>query len=166
MSYNVSNMKDFKICKTDYVNTRDPVELVLSRLREHGCNPRQSRSKPGQWSAKCPAHGDKRASLSLGTGDEGRALVNCHRGCSIGAVVTALRLRQCDLFPHDDQGRRVSDLHFGSLKVAIDKHATLINGEHVATYHYVHADGMMAFVIARYHTSKGKQIFPFRRGRT
>ena len=55
------------------------VELVLDRLTEAGCLPR--RSGPS-WSAKCPAHDDKSPSLSVSEGSDGRALVNCHAGCS------------------------------------------------------------------------------------
>jgi hypothetical protein len=144
----------------------DPVELVLARLRELGRNPRQSYSKPGQWSARCPAHDDRRPSLSVGTGDDGRALMNCKKGCGIGAVTTALGLRLSDLHPHDYQGRPVSSLHYGTLKVAIDAQAERIGGEHVATYPYDYADGRKAFVVVRYQTAKGKQIFPFRQNRT
>jgi hypothetical protein len=144
----------------------DPVELVLARLDEGGCNPRQSRSRSGQWSAKCPAHDDRRPSLSLGVGDDGRALMDCKRGCAIEAVVAALGLRLLDLYRHDHQGRSISSLHYGSLQRAVDAQAKLIGGEHVTTYHYAYADGWEAFVMARYHTAKGKEFFPFRRDRT
>ena len=36
---------------------------------------------PGQYSAKCPAHDDKTASLSVGKGRDNRIVVHCHAGC-------------------------------------------------------------------------------------
>ena len=38
-----------------------------------------------QYSARCPAHDDKRASLSISTGNDGRILLHCHAGCDISA---------------------------------------------------------------------------------
>ena len=43
------------------------------------------------WSASCPAHDDKTPSLSISEGDDGRALVYCHAGCSQDEVIDALR---------------------------------------------------------------------------
>jgi putative DNA primase/helicase len=70
----------------------DPVELVLSML------PDAKRSGEG-WAAKCPTHDDKNPSLSVSRGDEGRALVKCHAGCSTKEVCDALGIRVADLFP-------------------------------------------------------------------
>lgn len=76
-----------------------PLDLVLSRLRS---------VKPAgqQFSAPCPAHDDRRASLSIGLGRDGRVLLYCHAGCSIDEIVRALGLKITDLFPHDDRGDR------------------------------------------------------------
>jgi len=51
------------------------------------------------WQARCPAHEDGRASLSLSTGNDGRALLHCHAGCSAGAIVGAIGLTLADLMP-------------------------------------------------------------------
>lgn len=50
------------------------------------------------WEARCPAHEDRRASLSVTEGDEGRVLIRCHAGCSAEAVVAAKGLALADLF--------------------------------------------------------------------
>jgi hypothetical protein len=50
------------------------------------------------WSAGCPAHDDRHASLSVGEGNDGRILVKCHAGCSIEEIVGALGLELKDLF--------------------------------------------------------------------
>jgi hypothetical protein len=51
------------------------------------------------WSARCPAHDDRRASLSIAEGDDGRVLLKCHAGCSTAAVLRAVGLELRDLFP-------------------------------------------------------------------
>jgi hypothetical protein len=50
-----------------------------------------------RWMAKCPAHEDRTASLSIRDAD-GRVLICCHAGCSAGDVVTATGLSLSDLF--------------------------------------------------------------------
>lgn len=69
-----------------------PVELLLSKL------PSAKPSGNG-WSAKCPAHDDDRASLSVSAGDDGRALVKCFAGCTAEAVCGAVGLKLRDLMP-------------------------------------------------------------------
>jgi hypothetical protein len=46
---------------------------VLERL--------DARPYAGGWIARCPAHDDRHASLSIGMGDPGRLLLFCHSGC-------------------------------------------------------------------------------------
>lgn len=57
------------------------------------------------WIARCPAHDDRTASLSLAEGDDARVLLHCFGGCHTGAVVQAVGLTLSDLFPE-----RVRDL--------------------------------------------------------
>lgn len=47
---------------------------------------------------RCPAHDDRTASLSVGRGDEGRILLHCHAGCSLGDILTTAGLDPRDLF--------------------------------------------------------------------
>jgi len=74
----------------------DPVQRILTALREHGHEPRKAGAG---WCCRCPAHDDRNPSLSIHAGDDGRALVNCHAGCSPEAVCGAVGLRLADLFP-------------------------------------------------------------------
>jgi hypothetical protein len=74
-----------------------PAERVLERLE------RVKRSGEG-WIASCPAHEDRHASLSIGVGDDGRALVKCFAGCSVDDVVRALGLEMRDLYPEGGGG--------------------------------------------------------------
>ncbi len=70
----------------------DPFELVLSRLSDVQRNGDEA-------TARCPAHDDKHASLSIGVGDDGRVLLHDFAGCSVEQIVAALGLTVADLFP-------------------------------------------------------------------
>ncbi len=59
------------------------------------------------WVARCPAHGDREASLSIGQGDDGKILVNCFAGCDPERIVEALGLTMADLFTNDGRGSRI-----------------------------------------------------------
>ena len=76
------------------------VDEFLSRLdqvkpSEHG------------WTARCPAHDDRHASLTVAEGANGRVLVRCHAGdgCSVDAIVAAVGLATADLFEGDNGDR-------------------------------------------------------------
>ncbi|MDQ3380550.1 MAG: hypothetical protein M3546_09540, partial [Actinomycetota bacterium] len=58
---------------------------------------RVKRSGKG-WTARCPAHGDSHASLSVGEGDDGRILLKCHAGCTAQEIVAVLGIEMRDLF--------------------------------------------------------------------
>jgi hypothetical protein len=73
------------------------MELVLTALRERGHTPKRS----GQgWSSTCPAHQDTSPSLTINTGDDGRALLKCHANaeCDHKAICAAIGLQPADLF--------------------------------------------------------------------
>lgn len=70
----------------------DPVAVLLDRLEG-------VRTSGRGWDARCPGHEDRHASLSIAAGDDGRALLTCHAGCSAEAVVEALGLGMADLYP-------------------------------------------------------------------
>jgi hypothetical protein len=50
------------------------------------------------FTAKCPAHDDRQASLSVGEGCDGRVLLYCHAGCTIHDIVASLGVELRDLF--------------------------------------------------------------------
>jgi putative DNA primase/helicase len=89
---------------------------------------------PAHGSAKCPAHDDSKASLTYRQGDDGKALVHCHAGCSFAAIIDAL-------------GLKTEDLNGG-------------NGHHagrriVATYPYRNEAGVLLFEVVRFDEPKG-----------
>lgn len=52
-----------------------------------------------EWAAKCPAHDDRNASLSVGEGDDGRPLLFCHAGCTFEAIAAAVGMGRGDFAP-------------------------------------------------------------------
>ena len=45
----------------------------------------------GSWMARCPAHKDRKPSLSISASNDGKVLVHCHAGCDQRDVIAALR---------------------------------------------------------------------------
>lgn len=114
--------------------TASPLDAVIAALRNHGCNPRQSRD--GQWNSRCPnqaahARGDRNPSLSIGVGLGDRALVHCQTGCPPEVVAEALGLRLPDLFPPPAVNGN------GSRKRVVDR------------YDYVDTSGKLVFQVER-----------------
>ena len=72
------------------------VHDVLSRLQG-------VKGGGGQWSARCPAHDDKRQSLSISHGKDGQVLLKCHAGCTVESITSALGIEVKDLFQHQEQ---------------------------------------------------------------
>jgi hypothetical protein len=52
-----------------------------------------------RWLARCPAHDDKRPSLSVREIDGERTLVHCWAGCAVGDVLAAVGLTLEALYP-------------------------------------------------------------------
>jgi putative DNA primase/helicase len=108
------------------------LDLVVQRLKEHNCSPTE------HGTATCPAHDDKRASLTFKAGDKG-VVLHCHAGCSQAAVVEALGLKMGDLF--DDasgNGKR----------------------REVASYDYTDETGKLLFQVVRFEPKDFRQRKP------
>jgi putative DNA primase/helicase len=75
------------------------LESVLARLE---------RAKPvsGGFMARCPAHPDDTASLSVSAGNDGRVLLFCHAGCQVEDILRAVDLEMAELFPVLDRAQR------------------------------------------------------------
>lgn len=85
-----------------------------------------TRALGGRWhgrygSARCPAHDDKRPSLSIAEGDDGRLLCHCHAGCEFASIMAGLGDRgladqlsqesDCNKLPGGDRSARsIADL--------------------------------------------------------
>lgn len=71
-------------------------DLITSRLEG------VRRTGPGRWVARCPAHKDRHASLSVRELDDGRTLLHCFAQCEVWSIVGAIGLEMTDLFPPRD----------------------------------------------------------------
>lgn len=113
-----------------------------------------SRVKPSgarQWMARCPAHEDGTASLSIKEGNDGRVLLNCHAMCQTATVVAAI-------------GLSMSDLYAQPLTKSAPTSVTPVERPAlVKTYDYVNADGELQFQACRFRKADGKKEFRQRR---
>lgn len=108
---------------------------MMQRLEAGGFKPRRTGASN---EARCPAHKDERASLSITAGDDGRVLLNCHAGCKSEDVVAALGLAMKDLFHAKPKGPR----------------------QPVATYPYVDETGTTLFEVVRFEPKDFRQRRP------
>src|SRR4029077_17389405 len=88
-----------------WTGTNAAVDRVLNALSTRA-DSNVIEESSGQWSARCPAHDDRKASLAIAVGDDGGAVLHCNAGCDIKAVVAALGLGFSDLMPGDRNGTR------------------------------------------------------------
>ncbi|MBX3404148.1 MAG: DUF3987 domain-containing protein [Phycisphaeraceae bacterium] len=163
-----------------------PVERILTALREHGHEPRKAGAG---WCCKCPAHDDRDPSLSIRAGDDGRALVNCHAGCTVDAVCGAIGLRASDLFEPDPSRRNghaprtrqsvtvtttprkparnagIGDGDAKTFPTARDAVAELErrHGPRSTTWTYHNAAGEPVGLVVRWNTPTGKDVRPVSR---
>lgn len=99
-------------------------ETLLTRLEDV----RQTASD--RWIARCPAHADRRPSLSVRETADGRMLIHCFGGCESLTVLHAVGLHMSDLFPggaltHHARPTR-SRIPAADLLAMIDEDVTLV----------------------------------------
>ena len=69
--------------------SRDERRVTMRLDAFLGCVEGVRRNGSG-WSAKCPAHDDQTASLSVGEGADGTLLLKCHAGCGFQQILAAV----------------------------------------------------------------------------
>ena len=114
----------------------DALELVLGKLdgvRQHG----------GYWKARCPAHDDNEASLSVARGTEQPVVFKCHAGCHRDIILDALGLTLADVSRPREPAAA----------------GTYRGDPVIVTYDYTDEHGTLLFQVCR---TAGKQ-FPQRR---
>ena len=111
------------------------IDEILTRFPD-------ARESNGQWSARCPVHEDRRASLSISAGDDGRVLLCCHANCPTSAIVEKLGLKMKDLMPSKNGTPKSSKPRI------------------VKTYNYCDADGTLLFQVCRYEPKDFRQRKP------
>lgn len=103
-----------------------------------------ARKSGGQWMARCPAHEDARASLSITEGKEQPVIFSCMAGCESAVILDKLGLTWKDLCqPRDEDSP------------ALREDAWTPNGPAIAVYQYHDEDGQLLFEVLR---SRGKKF--------
>lgn len=106
-----------------------PFERVRAALEARDLRPKENGKG---LSARCPAHEDGTASLSVSEGADGKVLLKCFAGCEVADVVAALGLTMKDLFPDEPKAP-----------------AKKSRGKVVATYQYRDEAGVLLFEVLR-----------------
>ncbi len=76
-----------------------PIERLLPQLSG------VKQTGAGRWVSKCPAHEDRRPSLSVRETSDGTLLIKCWAGCSAADVIAGVGLSLADLFPNKPENR-------------------------------------------------------------
>ncbi|MGI8552810.1 MAG: hypothetical protein ACR2PL_18785, partial [Dehalococcoidia bacterium] len=126
--------------------TSTAIARVLDRLPDH-------RKSSTGWAARCPAHEDHTASLTIGEGQNGRALLHCFAGCRVDAITQAMGLSLADLFP----SVRVTHSRNGRSAVGSKPHI-------VECYDYTSAAGELLYQVVRYEPKDFRQRRPDGKG--
>jgi putative DNA primase/helicase len=96
-------------------------------------------------SIRCPAHEDRRASLSVSRGEGTKLLAYCHAGCTTDAIVSAAGLQLSDLFTDAPRATHAP--------LAVDR-----------TYDYVDESGALLYQVCRMAPKDFRQRRPDARG--
>ncbi len=102
-----------------------------------------ARRRGKEWIGKCPAHDDRKPSLSITAAEDGRVLIKCHAGCDNEQVVSRLGLDLKDLFPSNETIQRQP-----------------ARRRIVASYSYTDEGGRELFQVIRYQPKDFRQRKP------
>jgi hypothetical protein len=138
-----------------------PLEKILERLPS-------ARKSGNGWSAQCPVHEDRRASLSVSQADDGKVLLHCHAGCATSTIVAALDLKSADLFPTKADVPQVirnkkPGRTFPCWEAAVEALERQY-GKRTGLWMYEDAEGEYVGAVLRWDRPNGKEIRPIARG--
>lgn len=91
-----------------------PIQTILPRLGG-------VRKSGKGYTAKCPAHEDSNASLSITETDGCKVLIHCFAGCSAVMIMDSIDLQLSDLFPRVEHTalNKSSDGRFSARQAAV-----------------------------------------------
>ena len=128
------------------------------------------RGNAPQWTAKCPAHEDRTASLSIGIRRDGRTLLRCHGGCQFLEILAALNLDTADLRPDAPTRPSPPSPSHGNtvprppcwptLAEAVSACAAHLRRTPSAIHRYTDAAARVVGAVVRCDTPEGKAIRP------
>lgn len=110
-------------------------------------------SKSGDnWSCRCPAHDDRRSSLSITEKQDGKLLVHCHAGCDQALVISELKAR--NLWPSIARPTPTA------LPPPVQINIGAGRGQISATYNYTDEHGELLYQAVRYEPKDFRQRAP------
>lgn len=114
--------------------SESPTDRILARLKGVRV------AGVAHWMATCPTHDDNKQSLSVKAGNDGRALLYCHAGCTFKTIIAAIGLSVTDTFAGE-----------GKPALAVTP-AQGVNTRTrmVKSYDYHDADGNLLYQVCRY----------------
>ena len=133
------------------------LEKILGKLPD-------ARETASGWMARCPAHEDRKASLSIGEGADGRVLLRCHAGCDHKKIVSALGLEERDLFDAGSTRTTTkkksssSKPAFATADEAQKAYTRMFGDSATATFDY-ELDGKLVGRMLRWDQGNGKKEF-------
>lgn len=108
------------------------------------------------WSCRCPAHQDNKASLSI-VDKNGKLLVHCHAGCAQSDVIS--KLKQSGLwYGSEERSAPKVEIDLPSAKTA--EKLEKVKSKIVAEYPYVDENGVLLFTAIRYEPKDFRQRAP------
>lgn len=127
------------------ITTENKLDIFLSKLDG------VKRTGPEQFKAKCPAHNDKHASLSVSTDDK-KINFHCHAGCRGDEILNSLGVDWNDIYFDDNSNYRASNKKSKSKRKI------------VKTYDYNNEQGNLLFQVVRFKPKTFRQRRPDGKG--
>ncbi|WP_347246397.1 AAA family ATPase, partial [Thermogutta sp.] len=156
----------------------EPIAIVLDALERAGSRGTMT-ARGTRWQYQCPAHEDRKPSLSVTRNQDGTVLLHCHAGCSTEAVLAALGLTVKDLFPNvqgihvrvqtntyqknpsrgenSDERMNTNGRVYPTAREALRSYGL---GTPAKWWAYRDAAGDVVMVVARWNRDDGKEIRP------
>ena len=135
----------------------EPVDKVLSLLdgvRESGKD---------QWMARCPCRNDdSNPSLAIAQGEDGTALLHCHRGnaCSVDEICKSIGMTPRELFTEDEDWKPVARPRSAGKIETLASSAKKKMGKKIEkVYPYTDEQGTLLYEKVRFRLDDGSKSF-------
>lgn len=102
--------------------------------------------KPNSYQCKCPAHDDRKASLTITQGNN-KILLHCHAGCKVNDILSKINLKMSDMYDNENNNKKT---------LSWQKRLELYKNKEIeATYTYTDKNNKYLYTKVRF---KGKEI--------
>jgi hypothetical protein len=123
------------------------LDYILNALGYQGPRPKR------RYMCHCPAHDDRRPSLSVAATVDGRIFIHCFAGCSTPAVLNAIGLSVADLYPRGYRWYHRNQLKFPfyeSIGVVTPARFTALATVNKSNLHQQPPSQSLGKIVARY----------------